>query len=258
MHHARRTLSILAATVALTVGLASSSHDLVEVATATHDVHGTYLVDGDGASLYLFTSDTQGEASTCTGDCSEAWPPLTVDGEIGFGDGVSLDLLGTVEREDGAHQVTYDGWPLYAYADDQEPGDVQGHGLGDAWFLIRPDGDAVEATEDDADADGDSDADAGTSLDPEVMEAGQEVFRNICSECHGNEGGGGLGPRLVGHDVLADTSDVARQIIRGSGYMPAFGDRLSDVDITSVMTFVRNSWGNDYGSVTPEEVSEVR
>src|SRR5215831_16482559 len=38
---------------------------------------GTYLVDGQGRSLYLFVADT-GTTSTCNGACAAAWPPLTV------------------------------------------------------------------------------------------------------------------------------------------------------------------------------------
>src|SRR5262244_1002804 len=38
---------------------------------------GTYLVDGQEKSLYLFVPDKNG-TSTCYGPCAIAWPPLTV------------------------------------------------------------------------------------------------------------------------------------------------------------------------------------
>ncbi len=40
--------------------------------------------------------------------------------------------------------------------------------------------------------------------------------------------------------------------------MPAFKDLLSDNDIAEISTFIRNSWGNDFGVLTTEEVEELR
>ena len=37
--------------------------------------HGTYLVDGQGHTLYLFEKDEAGE-SYCNGACAAVWPPL--------------------------------------------------------------------------------------------------------------------------------------------------------------------------------------
>lgn len=101
---------------------------------------GTHLVDESGMSLYLFLPDAQG-ASTCTSGCAATWPPFTI--EVSAGTGVDPGLLGTVDRDDGARQVTYNGWPLYHYSGDLEPGDAFGQGLGSAWFLVAPDGTPV-------------------------------------------------------------------------------------------------------------------
>jgi predicted lipoprotein with Yx(FWY)xxD motif len=59
------------------------------------------------------------------------------------GEGVDAALLGTITRDDGAMQVTYNGWPLYYFADDTAPGDANGQGLGDVWFLVSPTGEAI-------------------------------------------------------------------------------------------------------------------
>ena len=40
--------------------------------------------------------------------------------------------------------------------------------------------------------------------------------------------------------------------------MTAFGEHLDDAQIAAIATFVRNSWGNDYGPVTPDEVAAAR
>ena len=105
---------------------------------------GPILVDGEGRSLYLFTNDTQNSgASTCTDDCLAKWPPLLTDGDPVPGEGVDEALLGTITRDDGTTQVTYNGWPLYTFADDTAPGDTNGQGVGDVWFLVTPAGEAV-------------------------------------------------------------------------------------------------------------------
>jgi predicted lipoprotein with Yx(FWY)xxD motif len=110
---------------------------------------GTYLTDASGRSLYLFLADTAAapggqRASTCYDACAQAWPPLLSEGEpVAADPTVRGPMLGTVERRDGARQVTYNGWPLYYYARDQNPGDTNGQdveGFGAEWYLVSPDG----------------------------------------------------------------------------------------------------------------------
>lgn len=38
-----------------------------------------------------------------------------------------------MERDDGSMQVIGAGWPLYHFASDEEPGDVNGQGVNDVW-----------------------------------------------------------------------------------------------------------------------------
>jgi len=105
---------------------------------------GQILVNGEGTSLYLFTNDTQDSGtSTCADDCLAKWPALLSDGDPVAGEGVDETLLGTITRDDGTTQVTYNGWPLYYYAEDTAAGDTNGQGVGDVWFLVTPAGEAV-------------------------------------------------------------------------------------------------------------------
>lgn len=101
---------------------------------------GSILVDGDGNTLYLFTPDQQGE-SVCYDQCEASWPPL-VD-EVLAGDGVDAASLGSVARTDGSQQVTYNGWPLYYFANDAAPGDTNGQGINDVWYVLDGTGEAV-------------------------------------------------------------------------------------------------------------------
>jgi predicted lipoprotein with Yx(FWY)xxD motif len=99
---------------------------------------GQFLVDSRGMTLYMFTNDTEG-VSNCTDQCAENWPPLTVANAdlVGGGAGV-MGALGTIERADGTLQVTYNGMPLYYWRDDAAPGDTNGQGRNDVWFVVPP------------------------------------------------------------------------------------------------------------------------
>ncbi|MEH0927159.1 hypothetical protein [Micromonospora sp. CPCC 205558] len=109
--------------------------------TASADI-GTYVADGQGRTLYRFDKDTaKPSKSNCNGDCATAWPPLLVrsPGQI-YPSGINPKLVGYVERADGTCQVTIDGWPVYLFAKDTEPGDTKGQGVDGTWFAISPTG----------------------------------------------------------------------------------------------------------------------
>jgi predicted lipoprotein with Yx(FWY)xxD motif len=113
------------------------------VEVASSDL-GDIVVDAEeGMTLYVFLADESTE-STCYDDCEAAWPPLTVEGEPAAGEGIDASLLGTSERTDGSVQVTLDGHPLYFFAQDESSGDVNGQGVGDVWFVVSPDGAAIQ------------------------------------------------------------------------------------------------------------------
>ena len=106
------------------------------------DNYGPILVDGDGVALYIYTKDTQnGTTSACTDEeCTSEWTPLTTQGAPVAGAGAIQNLLGTITREDGTMQVTYNGWPLYYFSGDITTGSTIGQGHEGSWFLIAPSG----------------------------------------------------------------------------------------------------------------------
>lgn len=115
----------------------------VTLEVASSDL-GDIVVDGDdGMTLYVFLADESTE-STCYDDCEAAWPPLTSEGEPTAGEGIDASLLATSERTDGSAQVTLDGHPLYFFAQDESPGDVNGQGVGDVWFVVSPEGAPIQ------------------------------------------------------------------------------------------------------------------
>ena len=105
-----------------------------------NDELGRFLVGGMGMTLYIFTNDEMG-VSNCVDGCLANWPPLTVgsEDELVAGKGVDAGMLGIIERADtGALQVTYDGMPLYYWAQDEAVGDAGGQGRGDVWYVVKP------------------------------------------------------------------------------------------------------------------------
>jgi predicted lipoprotein with Yx(FWY)xxD motif len=115
------------------------------VATA-HTGLGRIVVDGRGRSLYLFEKDVRGR-SVCSGLCATYWPPLLTNGRSIAITGAKRSLLGSIRREDGSHQVTYGGHPLYFFAGDTRRGQTNGEGLQDfgaGWYVLTPSGKKID------------------------------------------------------------------------------------------------------------------
>lgn len=96
------------------------------------------------------------------------------------------------------------------------------------------------------------------SLEEMLEQGGALYIQAGCSGCHGGDGGGNQGPAFVDNEDLSEADYVANILIEGNGGMPSFGARLSDEEIASLATFIRNSWGNDFGVVNPTDVAAER
>jgi predicted lipoprotein with Yx(FWY)xxD motif len=117
--------------------------------SADHSDLGTYLEDQSAHALYLFEGDDHNE-SYCDGACASVWPPVETNGQPMAGSGVPQSKLGTITRDDGTTQVTFNGEPLYYYAGDgSQPDETKGEGIeqfGAEWYLVSPkDGAPVES-----------------------------------------------------------------------------------------------------------------
>ncbi len=112
----------------------------------------------------------------------------------------------------------------------------------------------------------------GTLTKDQQIEAGRVLFQGTCSTCHQDNGEGlaGVFPPLAKSDYLM--ADKARSIevvvnglsgpvtVNGQDYnsvMPPMS-QLNDDEIANILTFVRNSWGNEGDAVTAQDVSTVR
>jgi mono/diheme cytochrome c family protein len=105
------------------------------------------------------------------------------------------------------------------------------------------------------------------------MRAGEAIYTDNCSACHGasGEGEARIFPPLAGdasvqsHDpttliriILAGTRSVPTPARPAAHGMPAFDWKLGDNEIASVATFVRNAWGNSAPSVARAKVAKLR
>ena len=108
--------------------------------------------------------------------------------------------------------------------------------------------------------------------DAESMKRGQAVYSRTCIACHQPTGMGlpPVFPPLAGSEWVAkDASIAVRNIINGmqgpitvkgmtyNSMMPPVAG-VSDADIADVLTYVRQSFGNQANAVTADQVKAIR
>jgi len=101
---------------------------------------------------------------------------------------------------------------------------------------------------------------------------GQQEYIKYCLACHQENGYGVRGqfPPLAGNEVVTNQADSLIKIVlsglegpitvNGQQYnevMPA-QDYLSDQQISDVLTYIRNAWGNKAPAVSTEQVKTIR
>ena len=94
---------------------------------------------------------------------------------------------------------------------------------------------------------GDDGRRSGESARPEDVQyqLGRDVYADNCAACHGQNGGGGMGPKLAGGAVVEsypDEVDHRAVVVNGRGAMPAWGDKLSDEEIDAVVRYEREGF----------------
>lgn len=103
--------------------------------------------------------------------------------------------------------------------------------------------------------------------------AGQSIYRDACSACHGLDGKGvpSLFPSLAQSPSVRARNPVSaiRVILSGvrsvgtaqeptAPAMPAYGWQLDDVQVAAVLTYIRNAWGSAAAAVSPDAVRKER
>ena len=115
----------------------------------------------------------------------------------------------------------------------------------------------------------DQKAEGGEGADKEaIIASGKKLFQIRCAPCHqaNGEGLAGAFPPLKGSQIVNDKDPSAMIDIILNGYdeneaygaMPGFAGQLNDEEVAAIAAYERNSWGNNGGMVTPEQVKAIR
>jgi predicted lipoprotein with Yx(FWY)xxD motif len=98
------------------------------------------LTDPNGNTLYYESTDVSGKIQ-CSGACATTWPPLLAPSGV-----TTLPVVfavpgkfTVVTNPDQKSQITYNGWPLFAFSKDTKPGDQTGEGLAGRWHVASTD-----------------------------------------------------------------------------------------------------------------------
>jgi predicted lipoprotein with Yx(FWY)xxD motif len=82
--------------------------------------HGFVLLPDGTFPVYTLSpghGHGDGHGKHCRALCAQYWPPVLTSGSPEAGAGVDQHALGTKKLPDGSEQVTYNGRPLYLFAD---------------------------------------------------------------------------------------------------------------------------------------------
>lgn len=93
--------------------------------------------------------------------------------------------------------------------------------------------------------------------DEERIASGKQVYNAQCVSCHGEKGGGMVGPNLTDKHWIhgGSLSDIYKTIDEGvsDAGMPAWGPQLSQKEMVDVVAFVRSIQGTDPPDAKPPE-----
>jgi predicted lipoprotein with Yx(FWY)xxD motif len=114
---------------------------------------GTVLVNGQGRTLYLLSSEKGGKL-TCTdaNGCTKIWPPVELPSGVSkpvAGSGIDTSRLSALRTSSGDLYVTYGDWPLYTFSGDSSSGSANGVGVtsfGGTWYAVNTSGNPVGAS----------------------------------------------------------------------------------------------------------------
>ena len=120
---------------------------------------------------------------------------------------------------------------------------------------------------------GDDKPPAAIAQDDPQMKAGQAIYRDTCSACHGIDGKGvpSLFPSLAKAPQVHAPNPASniRAVLRGvrsvatdseptAPAMPSFAWQLNDAQVAAVLTYIRNSWGGAAPAVSADQVRKRR
>ena len=78
---------------------------------------------------------------------------------------------------------------------------------------------------------------------PDDGASGEEVYQQLCANCHGDDLSGGLGPALgPGSNSAAQPDEFLElAILRGRGSMPSFSSTLDQGQVDRLVGYLRET-----------------
>lgn len=110
----------------------------------------------------------------------------------------------------------------------------------------------------------------GTAQRKRLFEQGAQLYANHCADCHGKSGEGVAYkyPALAGNRLVTANSPAnAIRAIMDGGFapstqanprpygMPPYAHQFSAQEIASVLSYIRQAWGNDAAAVAPRDIT---
>lgn len=94
------------------------------------------------------------------------------------------------------------------------------------------------------------------------LRLGARLFTVNCAPCHRANGEGNLRqfPPLNSSPLVTAQmpEPLIETVLYGRGVMPAFSPTLNNVELASVLTYIRQAWDNQAAPIGPEQIEEVR
>lgn len=225
---------------------------------------GAYLVTGPGHCAACHTAKTllgSDRAEALTGASLEGWfaPEITGAKPRGVGDWSAGDIASYLKSGWNTHAVA--SGPM-AEVVEKSTSQMTDADLGAIAIYLKDQPAAGETRMAPAPATGDP-----------AMRAGAMLYQNNCTGCHGADGKGErlIFPPLAGNAILIQPSaeSLTRVVLEGAQAagtrtaptapsMPSFAWKLDDAQVADLLTYIRNSWGNEAAPVSAQSVGKIR
>ncbi|OZI67225.1 cytochrome c [Bordetella genomosp. 11] len=242
-------------------------------------LRGRYLVEGLGHCSACHTPRgfaLQEKASTdadgpefLSGGVVEGWLAKDLRGDVnsGLGGWSKEDIVAFLKSGRNAHSAAFGGMAQVVQDSTQYMSDADLNAIAAYLKTLKP------ADKEGApklaynDATGQALRTGGDKSD------GAITFLNNCAACHRSSGKGYTEtfPQLAQSSTVLskDPASLIHLVLKGAQMpgtrsaptayaMPGFDYRLTDAEVAAVVTFVRNSWGNQAPAVSADQVAKVR
>jgi len=101
---------------------------------------------------------------------------------------------------------------------------------------------------------------ANTASAQDISAEGATIYEEYCEACHqpGGEGFEDTYPALKENVfVNGDKEELIYLMLEGRAGMPTFIEDLEVEQLTTIINFIRSSWGNASGDITQAEMDEA-